>query len=236
MGLDVGKSLILVVTTLSVFGILVAGMPYYLVEDYGTERVYTDAPENIWRFGYFMGVNVTGETIEIERNERIPVIVGDRHIIVSWLPSAIHPDGLLFQHQYETGLGIPPFIHDIIPENKEEAWVDLEFILDYQPSGQNFSFFTGKCECPLIYQMFIGFDNTTYTDFQDAWNNGVLNVTIGLPSEDAYLEPNALQIIMSILFFQAPNIHPAINILIAIPIWLCVAWISAWVLGWLKPF
>jgi len=221
---------------LSVFGILVAGMPSFLIQDYGTERYKTETPEHIWRFGYFMGVNVTGETIEIERYEKHAVVVGDRHIHISWLPSGIHPDALLFQHQYEEGLGLPPFIHDITPEDKDDIWVDLEFILEHNPIGQNVSFFTAKCECPLIYQIFIEFDNVTYTDFQDAWNNGILNVTIAIPAEDAYLKPNAIQIMMSILFFQAPDIHPAINVIIAIPIWVCIAFISFWVLKELLPF
>jgi len=235
MGLDVGKSLILVVTTLSVFGLLVANMPYYIIEDYGSERQKANTPE-IWRFGYFMGLNATCETKQIQRYQKNFLIVGDRHIHISWLPSAISPDAIYLYHQYETGIGFPPFTHDITPEDKEDVWIDLQFILDHQPTGQNFSFFTASCECPLIYEVFIGFDNETYEDFQEAWDTGILNVTICLPTHDAYLEPNAIQIVMSILFFQAPDIHPMINVLIAIPLWLCVAWIAVWVLGYLKPF
>ena len=76
------------------------------------------------------------------------------------------------------------------------------------------------------YYTYIGFNDTAYSDLEDAWDFGGVTAFFGVQFDDENTGFNAMNLIASILFFQMPEIHIAINLLIAIPIWIAIGYIS----------
>ena len=229
MGLDVGKSLILVATTFSIFAILVAKMPYFLVE-HDADRPVVKTPDNDWWFGYFVGEDVITDNATITRGSAVTLEIVDTRVHASW-GTFYQESFIILQHMYPTEVFFLKihWPHEIKPEGGEQEVIDLEYILKHADE-QGVSYFTGTCDCPKTFQIFINYNETAYDGFEEAWNAGVLNLTVGLPSEDAVEEPDMLGLITSMLFYPNPNINPMIDIFIKIPVWICVAFIAFWAL------
>lgn len=67
------------------------------------------------------------------------------------------------------------------------------------------------------------YNETAYANITDAWDNGDVNVYVGVGNEDTASSMGAWAVISSILFFSNPDIHPMINFVIAIPLWAMIA-------------
>jgi hypothetical protein len=73
--------------------------------------------------------------------------------------------------------------------------------------------------------VYVGWNQTKYAKPSDALNGGELSLLLCMNFDQINTTFNAWNIIGSILFFQMPNVHPALNALIAIPIWVMIAWL-----------
>jgi len=73
--------------------------------------------------------------------------------------------------------------------------------------------------------VYIGFNQTKYSKPSDALNGGELSLLLCMNFDKINTTYNAWGLIGALLTFQAPNIHPAINFLIAIPIWILIAYL-----------
>jgi hypothetical protein len=70
------------------------------------------------------------------------------------------------------------------------------------------------------------YDEETYSNIEDAWNNHALSVFVGIDFDALATGLNAWDLIGMILFFQTPDVHPILNYMIGVPIWACIAWLS----------
>jgi len=73
--------------------------------------------------------------------------------------------------------------------------------------------------------VYVGFNTTRYSKPSEALNNGELSLLFCINFDKINTTFNAWNLIGDILFFQAPDVHPAINMLIAIPIWIAIIWL-----------
>ena len=84
-----------------------------------------------------------------------------------------------------------------------------------------------KAECDhTAYYCQVAFDPAVYNNASDAWDHGQLGSFFGVRFDDTNTGFNAMNLIASILFFQMPEIHVAINLLIAVPIWIAIGYIA----------
>jgi len=72
--------------------------------------------------------------------------------------------------------------------------------------------------------LYFGF-NQTYEKPTDALYDGHLNALFCINFDKVNTSYNAWNLISALLFFQMPDVHPAINALIAIPIWVAIAYL-----------
>jgi len=72
---------------------------------------------------------------------------------------------------------------------------------------------------------YFGFNDTKYSSPTEAWDNYELDILIGMKFDQVNTSINAWSLISMLLFFQLPEVHWIINALIAIPIWITVAYL-----------
>lgn len=73
--------------------------------------------------------------------------------------------------------------------------------------------------------VYVGYNQTKYNTPSQALIGGELSLLLCMDFDKANTTYNAWNLIGAILFFQAPQIHPVINMLIAIPVWVMIAWL-----------
>jgi len=84
-----------------------------------------------------------------------------------------------------------------------------------------------KVSCPHFFvKVFMNFNSTTYATPALAWDSNELLVLIGIDFSQAQTVFNAWAIIGMILFFTLPEIHWVINAIMAIPLWIAIAYVS----------
>lgn len=90
---------------------------------------------------------------------------------------------------------------------------------------KNLASYTVKCK--HFYMLAdIGYNTTAYSSVSDAWDDDDLRVLFGINWDQRGTTWDAWSLIAGILFFKLPQIHPYINAMIAIPLWIAVAYIS----------
>jgi len=98
--------------------------------------------------------------------------------------------------------------------------------------------FSVKCK-HFSVEVFYAYNETTYSTVQDAWDHHGLYVLVGIEIDELATGINAWSLLNTILFFQVPDVHPLLNYIIHIPIWLTTAWlVIALIIAFLKslPF
>jgi len=98
-------------------------------------------------------------------------------------------------------------------------------LADLEACYQDAQPFTVKCK-HFQQNVFFAYNETTYSSVEEAWNHHGLYVLIGIEFDELATGLNAWDLIGMILFFQMPNVHPILNYIIAIPIWISVAWLA----------
>jgi hypothetical protein len=73
--------------------------------------------------------------------------------------------------------------------------------------------------------VFVGFNRTKYSMPSEALNNGDLSLLFCINFDKINTSFNAWNLVGSFLFFQMPNVHPTLNMLFAIPVWILIAWL-----------
>jgi len=69
------------------------------------------------------------------------------------------------------------------------------------------------------------YNTTEYSNFFEAFKDNQFEAVFGINPHDLNTKLSAWDLIGKLLFFQMPNIHPILNMLIAIPIWTCIAYL-----------
>lgn len=73
--------------------------------------------------------------------------------------------------------------------------------------------------------LYFGFNQTAFSKPSDAFNSGQLHVLFCIQFDKVNTSFNAWNLVSALLFFQMPNVHPIINMLIAIPVWVAIAYL-----------
>lgn len=94
---------------------------------------------------------------------------------------------------------------------------------------------TVQCERVTVKAMF-GYNTTAYGNSTDAYENSALGLWLGINFDQVNTQYNAWNLIQMILFFQMPDVHPMINMIIAIPIWITIAYLVFTLITKLIPF
>lgn len=76
---------------------------------------------------------------------------------------------------------------------------------------------------------FWGFFSWNITDYDlpsEAWEGDELNLMVAIEFDQVNTSVNAWSLISMLLFFGLPSVSPIINAIIAIPIWIAIAYVS----------
>ncbi|MEM5867568.1 MAG: hypothetical protein QXG39_06580 [Candidatus Aenigmatarchaeota archaeon] len=225
--------LIAVVTFMAVFALLAAGMPIALVSGNDKHRIL-DVPTyfeglDIQNFAETKVVNITGQL---------------------WYDFSIGGWNIRFtdwrEHSYiqaQTYASWWVFKWDF----NQFKWYDKEGVeksrivspypgadiiaLDYAELDNAYSkwgYNGGRWSIKNSYTqliVYVGFNTTKYSKPSDAIKNNEAKFLFCINFDKMNTSFNAWNLIGSILFFQMPEVHPVLNAIIAIPIWIAIAYL-----------
>ena len=97
----------------------------------------------------------------------------------------------------------------------------------YVRQDHRFSIRIGEVRAAIIFY-FVD-DSVTYEDDN-------LKVIQSMGLDDTYTSLNIWNLLGAIMWFRSPDIHPIINVLIAVPLWISFIWVAFYVLKELLPF
>jgi len=109
-------------------------------------------------------------------------------------------------------------------ENRGVSLTDSEIDVDYNQESMKYRLTCAQNDLRLV--ALFAFNETLYSLPSDAWDANALKVLIGVEFDQVLTTMNAWGLIGMLLFFQLPGIHPIINAIIALPLWICIAYIS----------
>jgi len=75
--------------------------------------------------------------------------------------------------------------------------------------------------------IYFGYNETTYSTLQDAWNHHGLHVLVGIDWDDMQTGLNAWNLITMMFWFQLPQIHPVLNFILGLALWTSTAYVIA---------
>lgn len=84
-------------------------------------------------------------------------------------------------------------------------------------------------------KLVIYWNTTLYPAIADAWNNNALHILHGMGIEDTATD-NIGALIVSLLFFQLPNVPVLINMFLAVPLWACIVYLLWYLITSMIPF
>jgi len=104
-------------------------------------------------------------------------------------------------------------------------------ILTYDALDDNYDEDRNECKFTLknndvTFIVYFGFNTTTYSMPSEALAAGELECLYCLNFDQINTSFNAWNLVGAILFFQMPDVHPIINAIIAIPLWVCIGYLT----------
>lgn len=210
------------ITILSIFSILVNFMPNEFVYT-GKEYAEIGYAETWSPSGLWYGNITSSDNGTIHRTDyAINLHLTDYDIDLKVIWYAV-PDILSIQRYWYTFYGLV-YNYDWLRLEDDSIYITKEYALENLYEGnENVSMFTMHDSVYSAYYVQITFNTTKHESFDDAWDSGELEIWIGVGYEDVIAYHSTWALVTQILLFQAPEIHPVINAIIAVPIWACVA-------------
>jgi len=223
------KTFLFLITFLSVFGLLIGTIPagFFPVGDEYREQQVSDYFEAIdlqyfaetWEYT----LNATGGTDAGAGWYFIDIDIGNRDFDLWYKKAGNPPLKLYFVHRY-TWL--------IFPVSHKMRWINYQGVnrgdeLEVTEMELDTSDLRYTTECSHFnVKTFFAYNETAYSNVTDAWNGSELNMLVAIDFDQQQTGMNAWNLIAMILFFQMPDVHPLLNAFIAIPIWVCIAWLT----------
>lgn len=108
----------------------------------------------------------------------------------------------------------------------ELTFAELDSIWNKQEEKQNetITFITKLEHCQVM--VYFGWNTTAYSKPSDALNNNEMDVLYAIGMDQINTSVNAWNIVGMLLFFQIPDVHWIINVLINIPMWIVIAYLT----------
>lgn len=232
------KTLIFVVTFLSSFFLLLSFMPSQFYSQTNEEGVSYNVPE------YFEAVDMQNYrychnfTIQCSTGWEYEFNLGGKNI--NFFVYSLDYDkfgfrtfdifidifGIRLTHNWK---GMDWYKKGIkVSEQPLGEWsyptIDIEDVDANYDNVSKVSEFTVKHD-RLTIKVFLAFNTTKYSKPSEAYHNNELSILVCMGFDQAETTINAWTLISQLLTFKIPNVHPLINALIAIPIWVAIAWL-----------
>jgi hypothetical protein len=86
------------------------------------------------------------------------------------------------------------------------------------------------------FDMIISYNRTIYTTPTEAWSNSEMNVVLGIFYDKVNTGYNSFNLMANLLFFQTPNIHPFLNVIIGLVFWIPIAYLIIVLISRFLPF
>jgi len=102
--------------------------------------------------------------------------------------------------------------------------VTKDTVIENYDNSSAYAKFTEFCN-HIHFVTFIYYNTSAYSSMKQAWENHTFWLTQGISFDQVGTSWNAWSLISSLLFFQAPQINPFINLIIALPFWVCIAYL-----------
>jgi len=128
-----------------------------------------------------------------------------QHVILWWIfVTDIHPMDILHQG-YDQG----------------KALSRTELDKAYEEGDLSFTF-----KCHFEINVLFAFNNSKYSKPSEAFDDKALKMVIGVEWDQVATATSGWDLVAMILFFQLPETHPIVKSIIAIPIWISIAYLS----------
>ena len=227
------STFVFLVTLIGVFAVLVGSMPsgFYEVAPNYTETSTRDEwfpQEDIGYMNYTDSTNLT-------KGVRAYLTIGDVTVDVNW---DVYPyiDNIWFLHTWPVFWWYDHHLFD----NNPITLSDIEANSPHEGYA-NRSYIVQTCPCPKTYYTYFVYNSTEYASWSEAWDDGALDLYMGMGWSDAIEKMNAWSLIWNVLTFQAPEVFGTgasanlMNAIIAIPLWASFAIIGAIMILWFIP-
>lgn len=224
------RTFLFVLTFLAIFGVLVGTIPSEFVEA-SKEYKKQSVPE------YFESLDITSFNQTIVKNiteqwySKTYYFGGHDFQLIAYNDNG----GKLVHKHYHWFWFIPVGHHPMEWHDKNGKRVDIPLaetrginkqILDSSwDNSTNTAKFTLKCKHVTI-QAFFGYNTTKYNSPSEAWENYEISILFTIGLDQIGMGWNTWSLLTGILFFQIPEINPVLNLIIAVPIWICIAWLT----------
>lgn len=108
--------------------------------------------------------------------------------------------------------------------------IDRDIVLDINEintdaNGANYTEYRARCK-HTTYHIGLSYNSTAYSSFSDAWDNGELVFFAGVDFDHTNTTYNAWNFVSMLLFFQLPEIDIYTNLLLGIPLWIGIIYVS----------
>lgn len=231
---DLGGKFVFVVSFLGIFIILVSTMPYqfYLTAPEYAQYSYPEffTKEDIEYISFMRNVTLTAESCEdIDFTDDAIPEHGERGKVnfkfyCCWMPSL---NRIFFKH-YEWEWWIFARVHSMYCFNEPNRveFLTKNHLIENWDSDYNASvIYPVSCNC-IVTKVWFTDTNETRNNISQAWDEGAIHVIMGFGFDDYETSISSWALVGQLLTFQAPDIHPVINAIIAIPIWATIAYVA----------
>lgn len=136
---------------------------------------------------------------------------------------------LLYHIRYDKWWIINWGFHDMIWRNSDGikigSYIEPHHIDDYyNPDDDASKFLVSDDKVEVV--IYLGYNRTAYDNATQAWINDDLDFLTCMGFDQLNTGMNAWSLIGMLLFFQLPQVHPLVNAIIAIPLWMIIAYLS----------
>ncbi len=234
----IGRMTIFLLTTLSVFAILVSTMPIPVPAEY--TQIYHNVIQNIPFNNVYYGEYMLGGNLTANDSHNLvagssagftipPASANPEVATVEWVRGTYW--GSYLDQIELTHVNLNLFHNRGSPVITEELVAQSITV-----NNENLSYIIVTTTEPFTFHVLITFNTHLYSNLTVAWEAGYLNMTVGFPLTSDIQSVNVWTIIGQIMFFQAPYIDPVINSIIAVPLWTLFAYLMYRFLRGVIPF
>ena len=229
------RGIILVMTFLSCFFIITSAIPGQLIVSTQGLRKDVDIPDFIeakeiiqLNYSAVESIHSSEYDLEVGGAYSLDRKIGGHDLHFGW---DVNEQYILIHHVeywwiFKTGQHKMKWYHNGVEipqvDSPFEGMVFLDKIRGYFDDGT--AKFRVQCQ-HFGMDLILAYNTTAYSSFTEAFTNNDFYFITGFRIDDLNTKLSAWDLVGRLLFFQTPEIHPVLNMIIAIPIWTCIAYL-----------
>jgi hypothetical protein len=235
------KSVIVLITFMACWVILVGFIPsqFYVYAKEYTSYDYPDyfTKEDIETLKYFINQTITYPDIAGTEYNFDNKGASGTYVVVRWWSPAGQEPRFHFLHETWRFWVFKSYENmHFVYQTYDTFHITLDILTEFWDASRNVTRLR-PISCPtLSLTVFFSDTNTARNNIEDAWNDGEINVGIGFGMDDWEAKYSSWTLIAKLLTFQAPEIDPILNGIIAIPFWACTCIVIVLILVKFIPF